>query len=167
MVMGVSSSGKTTIGEALGKHLGWVFLDGDDYHPAANVEKMRSGTPLTDEDRWPWLDRLRSEVLQAEGEGVVFACSALKERYRERLRAGLIHFLILHLVGTEAEIEHRSRSRVHRYMPASLVKSQFEALEPPADALRVSVGAPLEETVRNACAGVDAWLQRGRESSKA
>jgi gluconokinase len=139
VVMGVSGAGKTTIGAALARELRWPFLDADDYHPPENVAKMAAGTPLEDEDRWPWLERVNS-VLQSQENSVV-ACSALKEAYRQRLSAGLKEFRIVYLHGSFELIAARSRARRHRYMPASLLESQFAALEPPANAIRIDVAA--------------------------
>ena len=149
VVMGVCGCGKSTVGEALAASLGWPFLDADDFHPAANVEKMAQGTPLTDEDRWPWLDRIAAELstILAHGGHAVLACSALKASYRARLaRAGDVRFV--HLVGDFDTIAARLASRQHRYMPPSLLESQFAALEPPADALEVDVRQPVAEQVR-------------------
>jgi gluconokinase len=140
VVMGVSGVGKTTIGEALAGKLGWPFLDADDYHPSANVAKMAAGTPLTDEDRWPWLDKLNS-ILRGERNAVV-ACSALKESYRQRLTHGLPDYRIVYLYGTLELIASRLAARRHRYMPASLLESQFATLEPPAQAIAIDVAAP-------------------------
>jgi gluconokinase len=146
IVMGVSGSGKTTIGEALAARLGWRYLDADDYHPAANVAKMAAGTALQDEDRWPWLDRLNS-VLQSEKDAVV-GCSALKDSYRQRLAAGLKDFRIAYLHGSFELLSRRAAGRKHRFMPASLLKSQFETLEPPRGAIEVDVAQPVEACVQ-------------------
>ena len=136
LVMGVSGSGKNAIGEPLAKRLGWKFIDGDDYHPPENVKKMAAGIALQDADRWPWLDRLNA-ALRKEKDAVV-ACSALKEAYRIRLqRAGDVR--IVYLKGDEATIAARLAERQHKYMPASLLPSQFAALEEPADALVVDI----------------------------
>ena len=140
VVMGVTGCGKTTVGGALGEHLGWPFLDADDFHPDENVAKMASGTALTDDDRWPWLDRVADVLaaIEAKGEDAVLACSALKAAYRERIaRAGNVRFV--HLAGDQATIAARLALRKHKYMPASLLASQFAALEPPVDAIVVSV----------------------------
>jgi carbohydrate kinase (thermoresistant glucokinase family) len=148
VVMGVSGCGKTAVGRAIAEALGWPFLDGDDFHPPANVEKMRAGTPLTDDDRWPWLDRLVDEARNAAGrEGhAVLGCSALRQAYRDRLaRAGDVRFVHLH--GDRATIAARIAGRQHRYMPATLLDSQFATLEPPADALVVDVALPIDEQV--------------------
>lgn len=146
--MGVSGSGKSTVGEALAASVGWTFLDADSFHPPANVAKMKAGTPLVDDDRWPWLDRLVAEMqaILARGQSAVLACSALKAAYRERLaRAGDVRFV--HLAGDKATIGARIAARSHQYMPASLLDSQFATLEPPSDALRVDVSLAVPEQV--------------------
>jgi gluconokinase len=145
LVMGVAGSGKTTIGEALARELRWRYLDADDYHPPANVAKMAAGTPLQDADRWPWLDRLNA-ALRLEKEAVL-GCSALKESYRKRLSAGLQHFRIVYLRGSFELLSKRAAERKHRFMPASLLQSQFDALEPPRDAIEVDVAQPVEDCV--------------------
>ena len=145
VLMGVSGAGKTTIGEALGRRLGWRFIDADDYHPPENVAKMAAGRPLEDEDRWPWLDRLNS--LLKHQENVILACSALKERYRERLARGIERVRWVHLTADRALLRSRIGKRRHHYMPASLLESQFAALEPPANALVVDVSAELDDCV--------------------
>jgi gluconokinase len=137
VVMGVSGSGKTTIGRALGRELGWRYLDADDYHPAANVAKMAAGTPLQDEDRWPWLDQLNAALRKEKN--AILGCSALKESYRQRLGAGLQDFRIVHLRGSFELLSKRATERKHRFMPASLLQSQFDALEPPQGAIEVDV----------------------------
>ena len=150
VLMGVSGSGKTTIGSALADRLGWPFLDADDFHPPQNVAKMKSGTPLTDEDRWPWLDLLNAELRAREsrGENAVLACSALKQAYRDRLSRGLANWRLVFLHGSFELLRHRAEQRKHRYMPASLLQSQFDALEPPGqDAIRIDVAEPLERSV--------------------
>jgi gluconokinase len=139
LVMGVAGSGKTTIGEALALELGWPFIDADDYHPPENVAKMKAGVPLEDADRWPWLSILNNELKRLED--AVLACSALKASYRERLAQGIERFTTVYLDGDFALINERMKSRRHRYMPPALLKSQFAALEPPADAIRVDVAA--------------------------
>jgi gluconokinase len=153
VMMGVCGCGKSTVGEAVAAALGWRFLDADDFHPPANVAKMAAGTPLADEDRWPWLDRIAAELrdILAQGGHAVLACSALKQAYRDRLaRAGDVRFV--HLAGDYATIAARLASRQHRYMPATLLDSQFAALEPPADALVVDVAAPVEAQVERVLA---------------
>ena len=133
VVMGVSGAGKSTVGTLLAERLGWPFEDGDAFHPPQNVEKMRAGTPLTDEDRWPWLAAIAARIARAraEGTGVVIACSALKRAYRDVLRDGQADVRFLHLTGEPAVIMARQAARQGHYMPASLVASQFAALEPP------------------------------------
>jgi gluconokinase len=146
VLMGVSGSGKTAVGEILAHDLGCPWFDADDYHPAANVEKMRSGHPLTDADRWPWLDRL-NELLRAEdakGDSAVIGCSALKQIYRDRLAQGLADVRCVHLKGSFELIMSRLEQRKHRYMPASLLQSQFDTLEEPRDALTVDIADPPE-----------------------
>jgi carbohydrate kinase (thermoresistant glucokinase family) len=147
--MGVSGSGKTTIGTALAGRLGWPFLDGDDFHPPENVAKMSAGTPLTDEDRWPWLDRLNAELRarQAKSESAVLACSALKQAYRDRLARGLLHWKLVFLHASFELLRRRIEERKHKYMPASLLQSQFATLEPPANAIQIDVAEPLEHSV--------------------
>ena len=149
VVMGVSGVGKTTLGRALADRLGWEFLDGDDYHPPANVAKMAAGTPLTDEDRAPWLDRLNALLAErgARGESAVLACSALKARYRERLMRGLAACSLVYLHAPIEVIRSRLEARRHRYMPASLLESQFAALEPPADAIAIDLSEDLQRAV--------------------
>jgi gluconokinase len=140
LFMGVSGSGKTTTGQALAKALSWPFIDGDDLHPTANVAKMAAGHPLTDADRWPWIDRIGEEMerLLKRGENGIFACSALKRAHRQRLlRAGDVR--IVYMKGDAETIGARLATRKHRYMPASLLPSQFAALEEPESALVVDI----------------------------
>ena len=133
VVMGVSGCGKSTVGGLLAERLGWAFADGDGFHPPANVEKMRAGTPLTDTDRWPWLDAIAARIAAARagGTGVVIACSALRRVYRDRLRDGHADIRFLHLTGEPSLIMARQAARTGHYMPASLIASQFATLEPP------------------------------------
>jgi len=145
LVMGVSGVGKTTIGAALARALGWRFIDADDYHAPENVAKMKAGIPLEDADRWPWLARL-NKLLREENDAVL-ACSALKESYRQRLAQGIAHFTVVYLHGSFQLIRERAESRTHRYMPATLLESQFAALEPPAGAIAIEVAATPEECV--------------------
>ncbi|MCI0701714.1 MAG: gluconokinase [Planctomycetia bacterium] len=149
VMMGVSGSGKTTIGKLLAEQLGWTFVEADDFHPTANVEKMRSGTPLTDGDRRPWLAALRKRIDEAcnRGENVVLACSALKHSYQDYLERddpACVHYVYLH--GSEELIRKRLAERKGHFMNPSLLHSQFETLEPPADAIRVDV-APEPEVI--------------------
>jgi carbohydrate kinase (thermoresistant glucokinase family) len=149
LVMGVSGSGKTTIGEALARELGFTYLDADDYHPAANVAKMAAGVPLQDSDRWPWLEKINEELLkiQQRGESAVVGCSALKQAYRERVARGLRDFEIVYLRGEFKLIHSRIAARKHRFMPATLLQSQFDTLEPPASAIEIDVSAPVESSL--------------------
>jgi gluconokinase len=157
VVMGVCGCGKSTVGKALAEELGWPFHDADDFHPAANVAKMAAGEPLTDDDRWPWLDRLAAEMraAQAGGGNAVLACSALKQAYRDRIAtAGNVRFV--HLAGDVDTIAGRLAARRHRYMPASLLASQFAALEPPRDAITVDVRDEVDAQVAAIRAGLAA-----------
>lgn len=139
--MGVTGVGKTTVGKFLAEKTGWPLYDADDYHSAANVEKMRAGIPLTDEDRWPWLDRLNAllRTADAKNESAILACSALKQRYRDRLQQGLRDVRWVHLKGDMALIRSRLEQRKGHYMNPALLQSQFDALEPPVDALIIDV----------------------------
>lgn len=152
VVMGVSGSGKSTLGALLAERLGVPFLDADEYHPPENVAKMAAGTPLTDEDRWPWLARLNAELRKKES--AVLACSALKESYRRALTQGLADCRIVHLRGGIELIRARLQARQHRYMPASLLESQFATLEPPADAVTVDISQPPELCIATAVAAL-------------
>ena len=148
VVMGVSGTGKTTVGLALAHAQGWPFFDADDFHPAANVEKMRSGTPLTDDDRWPWLDRLVAEMkaIDSGGGNAVLGCSALKQAYRDRLaRAGEVRFV--YLKGDRATLEARLAARKGHYMPPALLASQFATLKEPANAIVVDIRLTADEQV--------------------
>jgi gluconokinase len=158
VVMGVSGSGKTVIGSAVAKKLGWSFIEGDDFHPPENVAKMSSGQALTDEDRWPWLDRLNMELRAREtkGESAVLACSALKQTYRDRLTRGVANWQLVFLHGSFELLQQRIKERKHRYMPASLLQSQFATLEPPAKAISVDVAQPLEQSVEQIRAALHA-----------
>ena len=151
VVMGVSGAGKTRLGRALAEELGWDFADADDHHSAANVAKMRSGSPLTDEDRAPWLAALRFEIERRLAPGrtpLVLACSALKQSHRRALQAGDVDRVrLIHLDGPPELIAARLASRGGHYMPPSLLPSQLAALEPPSDALRVDIASPTETQV--------------------
>jgi gluconokinase len=129
VVMGVSAVGKSTVGTALADRLGISFLDADDLHPRASVEKMRAGLPLTDEDRAPWL-RICGEALGATPDGVVLACSALARRYRDALRAVAPDAFFVYLAADRGHVLARASSRDGHFMPVSLLASQFDALEP-------------------------------------
>jgi gluconokinase len=145
VVMGVSGSGKTTIGRLLAARLGCEFIDGDDFHPQANVAKMASGTPLTDADRQPWLELLNGKLHGLRN--AVLACSALKESYRQILSKGLTGCRFVHLRGSIDLIRARLEERRHRYMPASLLESQFATLEPPHDAIEVDISEDAPQCV--------------------
>lgn len=139
IVMGVSSSGKSSIGKALAERIGWRFADGDDFHPPANVEKQRAGQPLTDEDRWPWLQSIADEIdrVTAEGNKLVVACSALKRVYRDLLVHGRHDIRIVYLDGSKELIGKRMAARKNHFMPPSLLDSQFKTLEVPGADERV------------------------------
>ncbi|MFN7225173.1 MAG: gluconokinase [Paracoccaceae bacterium] len=148
VIMGVSGCGKSSVGAALSARLGIAYRDGDDLHPAANVEKMRTGVPLTDDDRWPWLDRV-AQVLREEAP-VIVGCSALRRVYRDRIRqgaGGAVRFV--HLTGDHALISARMVARSGHYMPPALLDSQFATLEPPGpdEAITVDIAAPLPEII--------------------
>jgi gluconokinase len=154
VVMGVSGSGKSTIAEKLAERLGWVFEDGDSFHPASNVAKMRAGHPLTDEDRWPWLQAIADEIDRVckAGERAVIACSALKHAYRDILVHGRRDVRIVFLSGTQALIADRLARRKGHFMPAGLLDSQFKTLEPPEASERpvtVSIDASVETIVED------------------
>jgi gluconokinase len=151
-MMGVSGSGKSTIADKLAERTGWKYEDGDRFHPPSNVAKMSAGHPLTDEDRWPWLQAIAAEIDRAcaAGEHVVIACSALKRVYRDILVHGRNDVRIVYLRGTQALIAERLARRKHHFMPADLLDSQFRTLEPPEaseNALTVSIDAPVEAIV--------------------
>jgi len=150
VVMGVCGCGKTSVGRALASLLGWPFLEGDEFHPPENIAKMAAGIPLRDEDRLPWLDTIAERIAEerAKGQPVVVSCSALKRRYRDRLRAGAPRVLFLHLAGDRDLILGRMSQRTGHYMPTSLLDSQFADLEPlQADELAVicDIGPEPEE----------------------
>lgn len=160
IAMGVSSSGKSSVGAAIARRLHAPFLDGDGYHPDANVEKMRAGIALTDEDRWPWLEALALALHEAAaGKGVaVGACSALRRAYRDYLveQSGE-EILFVHLHGPKKVIAERIARRKHEYMPASLLDSQFATLEMPApdeNVLTLSVVEPVEALAEKAVKAV-------------
>ena len=154
LVMGVSGSGKSTIGAKLAEALALPFGDADAFHPASNVQKMSAGIPLTDEDRWPWLDALGAWLAAQTGGGII-ACSALKRSYRDRLRAAVPGLRILHLSGQAGIITARQAAREGHFMPPSLMASQFATLEPPTPdeaALVLDITAPPEVLILQATA---------------
>lgn len=161
VVMGVSGSGKSTFGRALADALDWDFLEGDDMHPPSNIEKMRAGIALDDDDRRPWLDHIAFWISnkQSEGRHGVVSCSALKRAYRDRLRqpGTAVHFVYLHVERSELELRMRQRSH---FMPAALLDSQLQALEEPAGdevALTLSGNRTTDEMMSE----VRHWLQHG------
>jgi gluconokinase len=152
VAMGVSGSGKSTIADRLAQRLGWRYEDGDKFHPASNVAKMSAGHPLTDEDRWPWLQAIADEIdgLCAAGEHAVIACSALKRSYRDVLVHGRSDVRMIYLEGSQQLIANRLARREHHFMPPGLLESQFETLEPPGadeNPLTVSIDASVDEIV--------------------
>jgi gluconokinase len=152
VVMGVSGSGKSTIADRLAARLGWRYEDGDRFHPPANVAKMSAGQPLTDDDRWPWLQAIADEIdrLSAAGQRAVVACSALKRSYRNILVHGRGDIRIVFLNGTQDLIADRLAARKGHFMPPGLLASQFKTLEPPQPGERpitVSIDAPVEAIV--------------------
>ncbi|MBI3830177.1 MAG: gluconokinase [Planctomycetes bacterium] len=169
VLMGVCGCGKTTVGELLAPMLGAPFFDGDGFHPPANVEKMRSGVPLTDADRRPWLERLNAEMKgwnrgHAHEIGAVLACSALRKSYREMLGKGLADqavFVLLH--GPKALLEERMQARRGHYMPPGLLESQLATLELPGadeDALTVGIDAPPAALARQIAGVLSMRLKR-------
>ena len=154
IVMGVSGSGKSTIAEALARRLGWHYEDGDSFHPAGNIAKMSAGQPLTDDDRWPWLQAIADEIdrLAARNERAVIACSALKRAYRKLLVHGRSDIRIVFLDGPEALIARRLTARKGHFLPPELLASQFKTLEPPGpdeDPVTVSIDATVETIVED------------------
>lgn len=147
-VMGVSGSGKTTLGKALAQWLAIPFFDGDDFHPDENIAKMSRGIPLNDADREGWLHRLNALAREHTAHGAVIACSALKEHYRDLLARGVERQVVwIFLRGTYDEIAERMEKRKGHYMPPSLLRSQFEALQPPDRAIEIAVSASLGEAL--------------------
>ncbi|MEM7269287.1 MAG: gluconokinase [Pseudomonadota bacterium] len=160
VVMGVAGCGKSTIAEALAGHLSVRWFDGDDLHPAANVEKMKSGVPLTDEDRWPWLAKIGAALAEGEGDAVG-ACSALKRVYRRKIaEAATEPVRFLHLSGDKALISSRMNARKGHFMPPALLDSQFATLEPLSEEephLILDIRKSVDEIVAEAAS----WLNGG------
>lgn len=146
LLMGVAGSGKTTIGRKLAEQLGWSFHDADEFHPRSNIAKMSAGIPLDDVDRAPWLAAIREHIDQCAARGVsaVVTCSALKEKYRALLLRGAADVRLVHLVGSFTLINERMRTRKGHFMKPEMLRSQFDALETPADAVTVDVAPPPE-----------------------
>ena len=140
--MGVSGCGKTTIGKLLAERLGWVFIEGDDYHSQANIQKMSGGIPLNDVDRWPWLEQLNElmKVYTRQDISFILSCSALKQSYRDLLKSGVENVRFVYLKGSFDLILDRMRNRQH-YMKTGMLKSQFDTLEEPSTALVIPIDA--------------------------
>lgn len=156
VVMGVTGVGKSTVGVLIADALGARFVDADEFHPAANVEKMRAGIPLDDIDRAPWLAALNALLADAgrRGESIVLACSALKSAYRDALRNDVADFRLIHLRGARALVAARLAARKGHYMNPELLDSQFTALEVPADAIELDIGPTPGDLARVACAAL-------------
>lgn len=155
IVMGVCACGKSTIGEQLAQKLGRKFIDGDDLHPRANIQKMASGQPLNDDDRKPWLERIRdaSYSLESKNEHGIIVCSALKKKYRDQIREGNDNVTFLFLDGNKELIMDRMRQRQGHFMKENMVNSQFETLERPdaePQTIVVGIDCSIEEIVDNA-----------------
>jgi gluconokinase len=150
LLMGVTGSGKTTVGKRLAAELGWTYADADDFHPAANKVKMRAGIPLTDDDRWPWLLALRKVIEQAlrDSRGAIVACSALKATYRDVLAGGLQPVRFVLLDGDPEVLKARLAQRLHEFMNPALLESQIDTLERPPDAIVIDIELPVDEQVR-------------------
>jgi gluconokinase len=146
--MGVEGSGKTTVGKSLAQELGWRFVDADDFHSALNKEKMSQGIPLDDADRGPWLRAIHDFIAgRVEGQNLVLACSALKQSYREQLRQGL-EMKVVYLKGSYDLFYSRLQERQAHFARESLLASQFESLEEPADAITIDTAFPETEIVK-------------------
>ena len=152
VVMGVSGSGKTTVARGVAQREGWRLVEGDNLHPQANVAKMHAGTPLTDEDRWPWLRAIAREIdaMRALGEQAVVACSALKRAYRDILIGERTDLVLVYLQGSKELIAGRLAARTRHFMPPALLDSQFDTLEEPGEdehPIVVSIAPPPEAIV--------------------
>ena len=146
--MGTTGAGKTTVGKLLAARLQWTFLDADDFHPPANIEKMQHGIPLTDADRWPWLEKIHTELLRLSqsGTSVVLACSALKQSYRDRLSAALDMRIVYHR-GTYQVMRQHIESRHGHFAGEAILAGQFADLEEPQNALVLDVSHPPQQLV--------------------
>lgn len=148
LITGVSGSGKSTIAEAVAEEIGGTYLDADEFHPKANVEKMAQGIPLTDADRFPWLKRLVEEIQKTEHQPpVILACSLLKEKYREVFRIACPHVRVVSLKGDFDLIMKRMETRENHFMKPEMLKSQFAALEEPTDAIVIDINQPTGKVV--------------------
>lgn len=156
VVMGVSGCGKSTVAQALAQRLGLPFIEGDELHPPDNVAAMSAGTPLTDEDRRGWLQAVAGTLAQAQTTGAVVTCSALKRSYRDLLRASAPGLRFVHLTGPQSLLAERLQSRAGHYMPASLLQSQIDTLEPP----QADEGALTQSIAQTAGQIVDALCQQ-------
>lgn len=157
VVMGVSAAGKSSVGVDLARLAGVRFIDADDLHPPGNVAKMASGTPLEDDDRWPWLDEVAAAL--AEAEGAVVACSALKRSYRDRLRAAAPGAVFVHLTGSTALLAERAGGRGGHFMPPALLRSQLDTLESlglDETGIEIDVDAPVAQIAQTALEWMDA-----------
>ncbi|WP_253901507.1 gluconokinase [Arthrobacter sp. PAMC 25486] len=157
VVMGVSGAGKSTIGALVADALDFPFLDADSLHPLENIRKMADGTPLTDEDRWPWLDLVGHELATTQAAGIVVACSALKRRYRDAIRAKAPDTIFLHLDGSLEVLSARLEGRSGHFMPPNLLASQLAALEPmegDETAVVINIAGTMNEILDEAVAGI-------------
>jgi gluconokinase len=155
IVMGVSGSGKTTIAAGLARQEGWILLEGDAFHPPANIAKMHAGTPLTDDDRWPWLHAIaaRQDELRAAGQSAVVACSALKRAYRDILIGARPDTVLIYMRGSRDLIAERMKARKDHFMPPALLDSQFATLEEPSpdeNPIILDIGGPPEAIIQKA-----------------
>jgi len=150
VLMGVSGCGKTTVGKRLSEILGWPFLDGDDFHPQVNIDKMAAGIPLTDDDRHPWLVKLHDLIAEhlMKRRSLLLACSALKQKYRDKLAAGNPGIVFVYLKGDYDLIDNRMKARQDHYMKAEMLRSQFEDLEEPAGTLTIDINRDLDATAK-------------------
>ncbi len=149
LIMGVSGCGKTSVGQALASALHCPFFDADDFHPAANRDKMSRGIPLTEEDRAPWLQAIAEKLIDQKDQPFVLACSALRESYRQLLRTACPALRIIHLHGTRELLLDRLQQRENHFMPASLLDSQLATLETPVDALTIDISLPMASIVQH------------------
>ncbi|MCL6406076.1 gluconokinase [Dickeya dadantii] len=166
ILMGVSGSGKSSVGARLAREINAKFIDGDDLHPRANIQKMASGQPLNDDDRAPWLERLNDAAysLLHKNETGIIVCSALKKRYRDRLREGNDGMVFLYLKGSFEVILQRHQARAGHFMPTGLLQSQFDALEEPdeteTDVITVDINGPMDQVVERCATALRAHPSR-------